>query len=373
MAAAQPTRPRIDLRSDTVTLPPSGMLEEIPRTALGDDVYGEDPTVNRLEEMAAERLGKEAALLVSSGTMGNLLAFLSHCERGRKILLGDQSDAWLWEAGGASALGGLVYHPLPTRAGGELSVEDLEAALVDPSNPQCAEPGVVCLENTHCMSGGHVLRGGYLAAVRRFADRTGIPLHLDGARIFNAAVALGIDVSRIAEPADSVMFCLSKGLAAPIGSLLAGSHGFVERARRWRKMLGGGMRQAGIVAAAGIYALERMVDRLAEDHRNARLLYEGLAGIEGIAPDPEPPETNIVFWQLAETGLSTAAFVDALGDRGVAVGELGRGRIRAVTHFGITQGDIELAVEAAREVVACRREPQDARPEHRIGRSERSL
>jgi threonine aldolase len=352
MVVPQPMRARIDLRSDTVTLPPREMLAEISRAELGDDVYGEDPTVNRLEEMAAERLGKEAALLVSSGTMGNLLAFLAHCERGRRILLGDQSDAWLWEAGGASALGGLVYHPVPTGPGGELFVEDLEAALLEPSNPQCAEPGVVCLENTHCMSGGCILRSGYLTAVRRFADRTGVPLHFDGARIFNAAVALGIDVGRIAEPADSVMFCLSKGLAAPIGSILAGSHSFLLRARRLRKMLGGGMRQAGIVAAAGIYALERMVDRLAEDHRHARLLYEGLAGIEGIAVDPAPPETNIVFWTLEEPGLSTTAFVAALGGREVAVGELGRHRIRAVTHLGITQQDIELAVEAVRQVIA---------------------
>jgi threonine aldolase len=344
-------RARVDLRSDTVTLPPDDMLAQIPRAELGDDVYGEDPTVNRLEEIAAGRLGKEAALLVASGTMGNLLAFLAHCERGKRILLGDRSDAWLWEAGGASALGGLVYHPVATGPGGELAVEDLEAALLEPSNPQCAEPGVVCLENTHCMSGGRILRAAYLTAVRRFADRTGIPFHLDGARIFNAAVALGIDAGRIAEPADSVMFCLSKGLAAPIGSILAGSHGFILRARRWRKMLGGGMRQAGIVAAAGIYALERMVDQLAEDHRHARLLYEGLRGI-GIVVDPAPPETNIVFWTLAEPGLSTAAFIAALRERGVAVGELGRNRIRAVTHFGITQEDVELAVEAVRQVIA---------------------
>jgi len=356
-----PSRARIDLRSDTVTLPPREMLAAIPRAALGDDVYGEDPTVNRLEEMAAERLGKEAALLVASGTMGNLLAFLAHCERGRRILLGDQSDAWLWEAGGASALGGLVYHPVATGPGGELSIEDLEAALLEPSNPQCAEPGVVCLENTHCLSGGRVLGGAYLAGVRRFADRSGIPIHLDGARIFNAAVALGIDASRIAQPADSVMFCLSKGLAAPIGSILAGCRGFILRARRLRKMLGGGMRQAGIVAAAGIHALEHMVDRLAEDHRHARLLYEGLAGIEGIAVDPAPPETNIVFWTLAEPGLSATAFIAALEESGVAVGELGN-RIRAVTHWGITQTDIELAVEAVRQAAASPARLANCRP-----------
>lgn len=373
MALPHPMRARIDLRSDTVTLPPRRMLAQISRARLGDDVYGEDPTVNRLEEMAAERLGKEAALLVASGTMGNLLAFLAHCERGRRILLGDQSDAWLWEAGGASALGGLVYHPVPTGPGGELSVEDLEAALLEPSSSQCAEPGVVCVENTHCMSGGSILDSGYLASVRRFADRTGIPLHVDGARIFNAAVSRGIDVARIAQPADSIMFCLSKGLAAPIGSILAGSHGFIGRARRLRKMLGGGMRQAGIVAAAGIYALEWMVDRLAEDHRHARLLYEGLAEIEGIAVDPAPPETNIVFWTLEEPGRSVAAFIAALREGEVAVSELGRRRIRAVTHFGITRQDVELTVETVSQVIAMPPRLAEPGPEPWSGRAERSL
>jgi threonine aldolase len=352
MALPRSSQARIDLRSDTVTLPPAGMLETIPRAALGDDVYGEDPTVARLERMAAERLGKEDALLVASGTMGNLLAFLAHCTRGRKILLGDQSDAWLWEAAGASALGGLVYHPVPTRPSGELAIEDLEAALLVPEDPQCAEPGIVCLENTHCMSGGRVLPLSYLNEVRRFAAGIGVPVHLDGARIFNAAVALGVDVRRIAEPADSVMFCLSKGLAAPVGSILAGSRDFIARAHRLRKMLGGGMRQAGVLAAAGIYALERMVDRLAEDHLLARRLHQGLAGIEGLRVDPRPPETNIVFWTLADPGLDPASFIAALAERDVAVGELGRGRIRAVIHFGITGEDVDAAVEAVRQVLA---------------------
>jgi threonine aldolase len=351
MSLPRSLQTRIDLRSDTVTLPPPGMLEATLRAPLGDDVYGEDPTVNRLEEMAAERLGKEAALLVTSGTQANLLAFLAHAPRGRKILLGDRSDAWLWEAGGASVLGGLVYHPVATQADGELALEDLEAALLAPDDPQCAPPGVVCVENTHCLAGGRVLRLDYLAALRRFADRTGIPVHLDGARLFNAAVALGIDARHIAQHADSVSFCLSKGLSAPVGSLLSGSRDFILHARRLRKMLGGGMRQAGVLAAAGIYALERMVDRLAEDHLHARLLYEGLAGIEGITVDAAPPETNIVFWALAEPRLAPSAFIAALAERGIAVGELMRGRLRAVTHFGITREDIELVVDAVRQVI----------------------
>jgi threonine aldolase len=351
MSLPRSLQARIDLRSDTVTLPPPGMLEAVPRAALGDDVYGEDPTVNRLEEIAADRLGKEAALLVASGTMGNLLALLAHAPRGRKVLLGDQSDAWLWEAGGASVLGGLVYHPVPTRPDGTLALEDLEAAFLEPEDPQCAPPGVICIENTHCMTGGRILGLDYLAALRGFAGRMELPVHLDGARLFNAAVALGIDVRRIAQHADSVMVSLSKGLAAPVGSLLAGPRDFILRARRLRKMLGGGMRQAGVLAAAGIYALERMVDRLEEDHVHARLLHAGLAGIEGIAINPEPPETNIVFWKLADPRADTAAFITNLAEMDVAVGELGRGRIRAVTHFGITREDVEAAVEAVRRVI----------------------
>ncbi|HYU30532.1 MAG TPA: low-specificity L-threonine aldolase [Thermoanaerobaculia bacterium] len=351
MSLPRSLQARIDLRSDTVTLPPAGMLEAIAQAPLGDDVYGEDPTVNRLEEMAAERLGKEAALLVTSGTQANLLAFLSHAPRGRKVLLGNQSDAWLWEAGGASVLGGLVYHPVPTLANGELDLDDLEEAALVPDDAQCAPPGVVCVENTHCLAGGRILRLDYLAALHRFADRSALPVHLDGARLFNAAVALGVDVRDITQHADSVSFCLSKGLSAPVGSLLAGPRDFILCARRFRKMLGGGMRQAGILAAAGIYALERMVDRLAEDHRHARLLYEGVAGIDGIVVDPAPPETNIVFWTLAAPGLEASGFIAALAEKNVAVGELGRGRIRAVTHFGVTREDIDLTVEAVRQVV----------------------
>lgn len=351
---AEPGRTRVDLRSDTVTLPPPGMLEAISRAELGDDVYGEDATVNRLESQAAERLGKEAAVLVPSGTMGNLLALLAHCQRGQKVLVGDRSDIWLWEAGGASVLGGLVYHPVPTRPDGELAVEDLEDALGEPEDSQCAVPGVICLETTHCMTGGRPLSLGYLARVKDFAAGHGLPVHLDGARLFNAALALGTDVRRITALADSVMFCLSKGLAAPVGSIVAGDAAFIARVRRWRKAVGGGMRQAGILAAAGLFALDRMIDRLAEDHRTARLLFDGLAAVPGIVRDPDPPETNIVFWSLADGPAAVAPFIDALAREGVAVGELGRGRIRAVTHYGISPEDIETAVGAVARVAAGR-------------------
>src|SRR5215469_4283382 len=265
-------KPIIDLRSDTVTLPPLNMRKAIARAQLGDDVYGEDPTVNELERLAARILGKEAAIFVPSGTMANLLAIISHCRDKKRLLVGDQSDIWKWEAGGASVLGGLVYDPLPTLPNGEVPIEAMEAALYYEHDFQCVPAGLICLENTHCFSGGKVLSLDYLAQVFEFAQHRTLPVHLDGARIFNAAVATGMDVSQIASFADSVTVCLSKGLAAPVGSLLAGRSSFIHYARRWRKMLGGGMRQAGVLAAAGIYALQQMVHRLGEDHVNARHL-----------------------------------------------------------------------------------------------------
>jgi threonine aldolase len=342
----------VDLLSDTVTLPPPAMVEAMRRARVGDDGYGEDPTVNELEARTAERLGKEAAILVASGTMANLLSLLTHCRRGKKILLGDQTDMWLWEAGGAAVLGGLVYQPLPNRPNGELDLDDLERAVAGTANPDCAEAGVICLEDTHCLCGGRALSLDYLANVRAFAERRGLPVHLDGARLWNAAVALGCDVREITCHADSVCFCLSKGLAAPIGSLIAGSRDFVAEVRRLRKMVGGQMRQAGFIAAAGLYALDEMIDRLAEDHAHARLLAAGLATLPGVILDPPLPETNIVFWRLAEAGPELPSFLAALEEHGVRVGKLGEGQLRAVTHYGIGQADVETAVAAVREVLA---------------------
>jgi threonine aldolase len=351
----------IDLRSDTVTLPPPRMREAMARATVGDDVYGEDPTVNRLEALAAELLGKEAALFTPSGTMANLLALLSHCARGAKVLVGDVSDIWLWEAGGGSVLGGVVCHPVATQPSGELDLADLEAAVGDAGDPQCAVAALVCLENTHCAAGGRVLRQAYMRSVQAFAEAGGLAVHLDGARIFNAAVALGVDVRELAEAADSVSFCLSKGLAAPVGSLLAGAGPFIRRARRLRKMLGGGMRQAGFLAAAGIFALEEMVGRLAEDHALARLLADGLSELPALEIDGRP-ETNVVIWRLGDPAITDAAFIRALEQEGVRVGLLGRGRIRAVTHYGIGRVEIEQAVDAARRALRrCAATPRAVR------------
>jgi len=343
---------RVDLLSDTVTVPSAGMRRAMAEAEVGDDVYGEDPTVRELEERVAERLGKEAALFVPSGTMGNLLALLAHCPRGRKVLVGDRSDVWLWEAGGAAVLGGVVYHPLPTAENGEVALTDLEAALPDPDDPECAPPGLICLETTHCLCGGVPLGLDYLAAVRSFADGAGLPFHLDGARLWNAAEALGVGVAEVARHAHSVMFCLSKGLAAPVGSMVVGGEGFVARARRLRKMVGGGMRQAGILAAAGLYALDRRVARLADDHANARRLADGLRRLPGVALDTDPPATNVVFFRVTDPRWSTGAFLAELAHRGIRCGELTRGRIRAVTHYGVEGGDVDDALEAIRDVLS---------------------
>jgi threonine aldolase len=342
----------IDLRSDTVTLPPPEMREAMTIAELGDDVYGEDPTVNALESLAARMLGKEASILVPSGTMANLLAIMVHCSHRKKLLVGDLSDIWKWEAGGASVLGGLVYHTLSTRANGELWVEDIRDALYGEEDSQCVPTGLICLEDTHCLCGGRVLSLEYLAQVYDFARDHDLPVHLDGARMFNAAVATDVSVSRIAGFADSVSICLSKGLAAPVGSLIAGRRSFIAQTRKLRKMIGGGMRQAGVLAAAGIYALEQMVERLADDHANARHLAAGLSQISGIQIDPEPPQTNIVFWTLSDPKLSLQYFIYALQNDGVQVSELGKGRIRAVTHYGIGEEEIEWAVKAVRRALA---------------------
>jgi threonine aldolase len=343
----------IDLRSDTVTLPSPAMREAIASAPLGDDVYGEDPTVNRLEALAAEMVGKEAAVLVVSGTMGNLAALLAHGRRGERVVCGDECHISHSEAGGASALGGMIYHVLPTAPDGTLPLERIAEAIAGTTDSHRAPAGVLCLENTHNRCGGTVLPPAYMEAVYGLAREAGVPLHLDGARVFNAAVALNVDVQAITRHVDSVQFCLSKGLAAPVGSVVAGTRQFVEQVRRARKMIGGGMRQAGVIAAAGIVALTEMVERLDEDHANARALAEGLGSIPGLRVDLERVQTDIVRFDLVAEGVSPADFLAAMRARGVLMGGMGGRSLRAVTHYGISNDDVRAAVEAARSVLAA--------------------
>ncbi len=342
----------IELRSDTFTLPTEEMLEAIPLAALGDDVYGEDPTVKRLERLAAEMLGKEAAIFMPSGTMANLASLMAHCPRGSKVLVGNETDIYIYEAGGAAVCGGIMYEPIPTQADGRLLIEDLEKAFPDdPSDPQFSLPALITIENPHNRMGGKVLPLSYLAEVQAFAESKGLPVHMDGARIFNAAIALEVPVSEVAQYADSIQFCLSKGLSAPVGSMVVGTAEFVEKVYRLRKMLGGGMRQSGLLAAAGIISLEKMVDRLADDHANARRLAAGLAQIEGIEVDMDV-QTNIVFFRVAAAGFTWQRFVEECQQAGLNIAELGHGRIRAVTHSGVTEADIDAAIQIVKGVLA---------------------
>jgi len=341
--------PFIDLRSDTVTHPTPAMREAMYRAEVGDDVFGEDPTVRRLEEMAAERMGKEAALFVASGTMGNLVALLTHCGRGDEVILGDRSHTFVYEQGGMAALGGITPRPIPNQPDGTLRLEDIRAAIRS-ENVHYPRTRLVCLENTHNLCDGAPLTAEYTAAVARLAHSCGLRVHLDGARIFNAAAALNCDVRDLVQEVDSVMFCLSKGLCAPVGSVLCGSADFIYEARRARKVVGGGMRQAGVLAAAGIVALEQMTGRLAEDHARARRLAEGLAQIPGVQVGPV--YTNIFYFWLDGVPMAPQEFLHRLREQGVLV--LGRedGRFRAVTHYWITDEDIEATLRAVRAVLS---------------------
>ena len=338
----------IDLRSDTVTRPTPAMYEAMASAELGDDVLGDDPTVRRLEEKAARLLGKEAGLLTASGTMSNLVAMLAHCQRGDEVIVGSEAHILHHEVGGAFALGGLGLRTIPNDEQGRLDPAAL-AAAIRPRSPYHPPTGLVCLENTHNRCGGTVLTEQDTAAAAAVAHRHGVPVHLDGARIFNAAVALGVPAERLARPADSVCFSLSKGLSCPIGSVLCGSREFIDRARHFRKMVGGGMRQAGIIAACGLVALDAMVERLAEDHENARLLAEGLATLPGVRLSP-PPQTNIVYFTV--DGWDAADLVRRCSQAGVLCLTEGR-RVRMVTHRHIGRPQVEEAVERLRRVLAA--------------------
>jgi threonine aldolase len=331
----------IDLRSDTVTRPSPEMREAMYRAELGDDVYGEDPDVNRLEELAAEKMGKEAAVLVTSGTQGNLVSVLSHCQRGDEVVVGDQAHVLHYEVAGVAALGGIQLRPVPNGRGLP-APKDVESAIrgVNIHNPPTR---LLCLENTHNRASGAVFSAEEMGTVISVARRHGVSVHLDGARIFNAAVALGVPAKELVREVDSVTFCLSKGLAAPVGSLICGSKDYIQRARKFRKMVGGGLRQAGIIAAPGLVALTTMVDRLAEDHDNARILAEGLAELPGIILDPRTIQSNIVIFDLAES-VPTDDFLGKIRADGVLANATAPQRIRMVTHYGITAEDVKLAL-----------------------------
>lgn len=342
----------IDLRSDTVTKPTPEMRSAMAAAEVGDDVMGEDPTVNRLQHMAAERMGKEAALFVSSGTMGNLAAVLSQCNRGDEVIMGNQSHTFLFEGGGISALGGIHPHTLPNRPDGTLDLEAIRS-VIRQDDPHYPISRLVILENTHNRCGGVPLSVKYTRQVGMLCKEHELLLHLDGARIFNAAVAQGVSAAELAEPADTVTFCLSKGLCAPVGSLLCGSAEIIAKARRIRKQLGGGMRQAGVIAAAGIVALEEMVDRLAEDHRRASLLATGIQSIAGLTLETDPPATNMVYVRVNdEIELTAADLAQRLAARQVLAGMVGARSLRLVLHHSISDEDVELALQAMREAIA---------------------
>ena len=347
----------IDLRSDTVTQPTPAMREAMYRTEVGDDVYGEDPTINRLQELAAERMGKEAALFVPSGTMGNAIAMLTHAGRGQAIIVGDESHIYHYEAGGASTLGGSPMWVVPNKPDGSFDLDLVKAGIADESDEHVAVTALLCIENTHNRCGGTVLSLEHIDTLANLAHQRGIAIHVDGARIFNAAIALGVPVSTLVHSVDSVMFCLSKGLSAPVGSLLVGSKAFIRQAHRKRKLLGGGMRQAGILAAAGIVALEQMVDRLAEDHEHCKRLAHGLADYPQVEIDTEQVVTNILIFKIRNshqqylTEAETVPFLERAKEHGVLMGSMGGGKIRAVTHYGIEAQDIDTALIGIRRTL----------------------
>ena len=343
----------IDLRSDTVTHPTPEMRQAMAEAEVGDDVFGDDPTVLMLEALAAERMGKAAAVFVASGTMGNLVAVLSHCQRGDEIILGDMSHTYIYEAGGVSALGGVHPRSVPNQPDGTLRLKDIQAAIrADDEHYPISR--MIVLENTHNGTGGMVLSADYMKSVSAISLENGLKLHLDGARIFNATAVLGIPASELAEAADSVTFCLSKGLCAPVGSLLCGTEDFIGRARRARKQLGGGMRQAGILAAAGIVALESMVDRLSEDHDRARRLAEGLQALPAFSLEQDPPPTNMVYLILdPAAGIKTRDVIETLEKDGIKLTARDEYRMRLVVHYWIDEAAIDRVIDGFERVAAA--------------------
>uniref|UniRef100_A0A7C4XA63 Low-specificity L-threonine aldolase n=1 Tax=candidate division WOR-3 bacterium TaxID=2052148 RepID=A0A7C4XA63_UNCW3 len=340
----------IDLRSDTVTLPTKRMREAIFNAELGDDVFGEDPTVNKLEKLAAEIVGKEAGLLVSSGTQGNLVSILTHCSRGDEVILGNLSHTFLNEVGAISALGGIHPHTVVNQKDGTMNLDDIKSAIRG-NNIHFPRTRLICIENTHNRCFGSPLTAEYTNVVCELAHKYNLKVHLDGARIFNAAVALNVDVKELTKNVDSLSFCLSKGLSAPIGSVVCGPKDFIAEARRYRKMLGGGMRQAGIIAAAGLIAIEEMIERLKEDHENARLLAEGISRIPKLSIDLERVRTNIIYFDVIDEKITSEILLPRMDSNGIKFLSTAPNRFRMVTHYGITREDVEIVIEVLKSEI----------------------
>jgi threonine aldolase len=336
----------IDLRSDTVSHPTPEMREAMAKAEVGDDVFGDDPTVNRLQELAAQKMGKEAGLFVASGTMGNLIAVLAHCQRGDEAIMGTQAHTFNYEQGGVSALGGVFPHTIPNQPDGTLRLDDI-ASAIRTEDVHFSVSRLIILENTQNRCGGVSLSAEYTREVAALAIKNHLQFHMDGARIFNAAAAQAVDVLELSRPVDSITFCLSKGLCAPVGSVLCGTKDFIHRSRRVRKQLGGGMRQAGILAAAGIIAIEKMSLRLGEDHAHARQLAEGLANIPGLSLDFGLPATNMVFTTLDPSIQKNAREISSiLLKEGIRVGVVAERRFRMVTHYWITDEAVKKTLSA---------------------------
>ncbi len=341
---------KIDLRSDTKTLPSPAMRQAMAEAEVGDDVSGEDPTVNRLEATCAERLGKEAGLFVASGTMGNLVCLYTHTRRGQDLIVERRAHLYHFEVGGLAEICGLVARPVEGERG-RMSPEQVEAAITEPGNIHTSPTGLLALENSHNLAGGTVLSVEQTQALCEVAHAHGLPVHLDGARIFNAAVAAGVEVSELVAPVDSVQICFSKGLGAPVGSMICGTADFIEEARRVRKLFGGGMRQAGVIAAAAEVALRDTPPRLAEDHANARLIADTLAQLPGISVDLETVQTNMVYFAVDREDLTAPALCDALGAYDIIAAPRDEREIRFVTHVQVSRSDAERVCAALTEVL----------------------
>jgi threonine aldolase len=342
----------VDLRSDTVTQPTPAMREAMAHAEVGDDVYGEDPTINKLQDMAARILGKQAGLFIPSGTMGNLVAILSHCQRGDEVILGNLAHTFLYEAGGIAALGGVQPYTIPNQHDGTMKLSDIQDAI-RPDNPHMPVTRLVTIENTHNRCGGAALTPAYTQAVADLAHNHQLSLHLDGARIFNAAAALDVDVKALSGPADSVTFCLSKGLCAPVGSVLCGTTQFITRAHRIRKQLGGGMRQAGVLAAAGIVALEQIMPHMKTDHHHARNIAFGLAQLEGLFLDTPEPASNMVYVSLDDSiPVDATTMASHLKEAGILVGVVSARQFRLVTHYWIDETAVKMTIRTFKDILS---------------------